>query len=135
RGRAGPPPPPRPDGRPARGGAAPPADGPAGLGAPAGVRAAGRRRGVLAAALHLPLRTVRSRTARAERFVWLERQVPPREAEAVEQLGLKGVHTDQEPRRIYAHHGLPAQGLCCVGAGWQVLAWPAPRRGHVLPGP
>jgi len=43
------------------------------------------RLAALAAALHLPLRTVRSRR-RAERFVWLERQVPPREAEAVEQL-------------------------------------------------
>src|SRR5205823_5622846 len=66
------------------------------------------RLAALAAALHLPLRTVRSRTARAERFVWLERQVPPREAEAVEQLGLKGVYTVQEGRRFYPHHGLAA---------------------------
>src|SRR5439155_4899 len=79
------------------------------------------RLAVLAAALHLPLRTVRSRTARAERFVWLERQVPPREAEAVEQLGLKGVYTVQEGRRFYPHHGLAAHVLGFVGVDSQGL--------------
>src|SRR5207247_302420 len=76
---------------------------------------------VLRAALHLPLRTVRRRTARAERFVWLERQVPPREAEAVEQLGLKGVYTVQEGRRFYPHHGLAAHVLGFVGVDSQGL--------------
>src|SRR5437667_307399 len=79
------------------------------------------RLAALAAALHLPLRTVRSRTARAERFVWLERQVPPREAEAVEQLGLKGVYTVQEGRRFYPHHGLAAHVLGFVGVDSQGL--------------
>src|SRR2546429_3993587 len=69
------------------------------------------RLAVLPAALHLPLRTVRSRTARAERFVWLERQVPPRGARAGQQLGLKGVCTGQGGRPLYPHHTPPAHGL------------------------
>ena len=38
------------------------------------------RLAALAAALHLPLPAVRARTASAERFVWLERQVPPHQS-------------------------------------------------------
>ena len=75
----------------------------------------------LAAALHLPLGAVRSKTASEERFVWLKRQVPPREAEAVERLGLKGVYTVQEGRRFYPHNSLAAHLLGLVGVDSQGL--------------
>jgi cell division protein FtsI (penicillin-binding protein 3) len=79
------------------------------------------RLAALAAALHLPLPVVRSRTTSAERFVWLKRQVPPREAEAVERLGLRGVYTVQESRRFYPHNVLAAHVLGFVGVDSQGL--------------
>src|SRR5438034_211139 len=79
------------------------------------------RLAALAAALHLPLPAVRARTASAERFVWLERQVPPHQAEAVERLGLRGVYTVQEGRRFYPHASLAAHVLGFVGVDSQGL--------------
>src|SRR5438552_2337539 len=79
------------------------------------------RLAALAAALHLPLPAVRARTASAERFVWLERQVPPHQAEAVERLGLRGVYTVQEGRRFYPHASLAAHVLGFVGVYSQGL--------------
>jgi cell division protein FtsI (penicillin-binding protein 3) len=75
----------------------------------------------LAAALGLPLRVVRDRTASAQGFAWLKRQVRPQEAEAVARLGLKGVYTVQEGRRFYPHHSLAAHVLGFVGVDSQGL--------------
>src|SRR5213078_1556066 len=71
--------------------------------------------------LHLPLLAVRGKAAGTQGFVWLKRQVPPHEAEAVAQLGLKGVYTVQEGRRFYPHHGLAAHVLGFVGVDSQGL--------------
>src|SRR5713101_5883441 len=75
----------------------------------------------LAAALGLPLRVVRDKTASAQGFAWLKRQVRPQEAEAVARLGLKGVYTVQEGRRFYPHHSLAAHVLGFVGVDSQGL--------------
>ncbi|HUE31033.1 MAG TPA: penicillin-binding transpeptidase domain-containing protein [Verrucomicrobiae bacterium] len=79
------------------------------------------RLAALAAALHLPLRAVRDKTAGTQGFVWLKRQVPPHEAEAVERLGLKGVYTVREGRRFYPHASLAAHVLGFVGVDSQGL--------------
>ncbi|HJQ73739.1 MAG TPA: penicillin-binding protein 2, partial [Gaiellaceae bacterium] len=75
----------------------------------------------LAAALHLPAKLVRGRTTSSRPFVWLERQAPPREAEAVEALGLAGVYTVAEGRRFYPHRQLAAHVLGFVGVDAQGL--------------
>jgi len=75
----------------------------------------------LAAALHLPLRVARARTRSKAPFVWLKRQAPPREAEAVERLGLAGVYTVAEGRRFYPHNSLAAHVLGFVGVDSQGL--------------
>jgi len=79
------------------------------------------RLAALAAALHLPLRAVRGKAAGTQGFVWLKRQVPPHEAEAVARLGLKGVYTVREGRRFYPHNGLAAHVLGFVGVDSQGL--------------
>jgi cell division protein FtsI (penicillin-binding protein 3) len=75
----------------------------------------------LAAALGLPLHAVREKTASAQPFVWLKRQALPRESEAVEHLGLRGIYTVEEARRFYPHHGLASHVLGFVGVDSQGL--------------
>jgi cell division protein FtsI (penicillin-binding protein 3) len=75
----------------------------------------------LAAALHLPVRAVRAKLATRRPFVWLKRQAPPREAEAVEALALPGVYTVDEGRRFYPHNQLAAHVLGFVGVDSQGL--------------
>jgi len=75
----------------------------------------------LAAALHLPLKVLRAKTAGPQPFVWLKRQATPREAEAVEELALPGVYTVAEGRRFYPHNGLGAHVLGFVGVDSQGL--------------
>ncbi len=75
----------------------------------------------LAAALHLPLATLRQKIAGGQPFVWLKRQALPREAEAVAQLGLRGVYAASEGRRFYPHNDLAAHVLGFVGVDSQGL--------------
>jgi cell division protein FtsI (penicillin-binding protein 3) len=75
----------------------------------------------LAAALHMPLGVVRARTASKAPFVWLKRQAPPREAEAVVRLGLPGIYSVAEGRRFYPHNTLAAHVLGFVGVDSQGL--------------
>jgi hypothetical protein len=65
----------------------------------------------LAAALHMPVKALRAKVGGRQPFVWLKRQAPPREAEAVQRLGLRGVYTVAEGRRFYPHNGLAAHVL------------------------
>ena len=76
----------------------------------------------LAAALGLPLATLRAKVGSKQRFVWLKRQALPREAEAVQRLALNGVGSVNEGRRFYPHHGLAAHVLGFVGIDSQGLA-------------
>ncbi|MBL9099067.1 MAG: penicillin-binding protein 2 [Alphaproteobacteria bacterium] len=41
------------------------------------------------------------RLATRQAFVWIKRNVPPRQQEAVRQLGIPGLHFRNEPRRVY----------------------------------
>jgi cell division protein FtsI (penicillin-binding protein 3) len=75
----------------------------------------------LAAALHMPVKALRARTGSPQPFVWMKRQAPPREAEAVERLGLRGVYTVAEGRRFYPHNRLAAHVLGFVGVDSQGL--------------
>jgi cell division protein FtsI (penicillin-binding protein 3) len=75
----------------------------------------------LAAALGLTVREVRDRLAGDQPFVWLKRQASPREAEAIERLGLRGVAWVAESRRFYPQHTLAAHVLGFVGIDSQGL--------------
>jgi len=77
--------------------------------------------GALAAALHLPAKLVRAKTAGRQPFVWLKRQASPREAEAVQHLALPGVYTVAEGRRFYPLGSLAAHVLGFVGVDSQGL--------------
>jgi len=75
----------------------------------------------LATALHVPVRELRTRLKGGQPFVWLHRQTLPREAAAIERLGLRGVYTVAEGRRFYPHNALAAQVLGFVGVDSQGL--------------
>jgi cell division protein FtsI (penicillin-binding protein 3) len=75
----------------------------------------------LAAALHLPVKALRDRLNGGQPFVWLKRQARPREGEAVDRLGLRGVYTVLEGRRFYPLGRLAAHVLGFVGVDSQGL--------------
>jgi cell division protein FtsI (penicillin-binding protein 3) len=75
----------------------------------------------LAAAVGMSPKTVRAKIERGQPFVWLKRQATPREAEAVERLGLRGVHAIAEGRRFYPYNSLAAHVLGFVGVDSQGL--------------
>jgi cell division protein FtsI (penicillin-binding protein 3) len=101
---------------------------------PAEFRGQEARLPALATALEVPVRVLRARAASKRPFVWLKRQVPPREAEAVGQLTLKGVYTVQEGRRFYPHNSLAAHVLGFVGVDSQGLEGIERRFDHVIRG-
>lgn len=70
--------------------------------------AAARR---LAAILDLSVSTLRERLESRSSFVFLARWVSPEQAEQVRALGLQGVGSIDEPRRVYPHGRLAAQAL------------------------
>jgi cell division protein FtsI (penicillin-binding protein 3) len=75
----------------------------------------------LAAALHQAVQPLRAKLERGQPFVWLKRQALPREAAAVERLGLRGVYAVTEGRRFYPHNSLAAHVLGFVGVDSQGL--------------
>ncbi|OGQ91578.1 MAG: hypothetical protein A2289_22440 [Deltaproteobacteria bacterium RIFOXYA12_FULL_58_15] len=72
----------------------------------------------IAKALDLDLHTVYRRLASDRVFVWLKRQVNPKERERVEALNLQGVSVTYEPRRFYPNRELAAHllGFCGIDA-------------------
>ena len=88
----------------------------------------------LAAALHVPTRTLRARIDRGPPFVWLARHVLPRAAQAVEHLALRGVYTVSEGRRFYPHNSLAAHVLGFVGVDSQGLEGMESRLDRVIRG-
>jgi len=84
----------------------------------------------LAPALHLDAREIEKTLAGKESqyFAWLKRRVAPEESRAVMALGLPGVGTRREPRRVYpngalaatviGHAGLDGKGLEGVELGF-----------------
>jgi cell division protein FtsI (penicillin-binding protein 3) len=68
---------------------------------PADVDASDKARRKLAALLGMPKGELDKRLADTRDFVYLKRQVPPETAEAVQALGLSGIHNHPEYRRYY----------------------------------
>jgi cell division protein FtsI (penicillin-binding protein 3) len=84
----------------------------------------------LASALHMDVRELDKSLSskRAQYFAWLKRRVTPEESKAVMALGLTGVGTRREPRRVYpngalaatviGHAGLDGKGLEGIELGF-----------------
>lgn len=75
----------------------------------------------IARALDLERGEVRRKVASDKPFVWLKRQVTPREAERVMALKLKGVDLHHETKRYYPQGRLAGQALGLVGRDAQGL--------------
>lgn len=69
----------------------------------------------LAKALSLNVEKVRSKLESGKQFLWLKRQVTPREAEKVRALGIPGVGFIEEPQRFYPNSEIGAHVLGFTG--------------------
>jgi cell division protein FtsI (penicillin-binding protein 3) len=69
----------------------------------------------LAPILGQPAREIQARLTSDKTFVWLRRQLDPRQAEAIGDLGLKGIGLFPESRRYYPREDLAAHVLGMVG--------------------
>ena len=70
---------------------------------------------LLAAALGLKARSLRAKLASERGFLWIKRQVTPRESERVKALDLPGVGFTKEHRRYYPNSELGAQVIGFTG--------------------
>lgn len=75
----------------------------------------------VARALKLKPRDVRRKVASDKPFVWLKRQVTPREAQRIRALKLEGIGLYHEPKRYYPQGHLAGQALGLVGRDAQGL--------------
>lgn len=75
----------------------------------------------VARALGLKRREVRRKFASDRPFVWLKRQVNPREAQRVRALKIEGIGLSDEPKRYYPQGRLAGQALGLVGTDAQGL--------------
>ena len=75
----------------------------------------------LARALGMKRAEVRRKLASGQRFVWLKRQVKPREAKRVRALKIEGVGLSHESKRYYPQGHLAGQALGLVGTDAQGL--------------
>jgi cell division protein FtsI (penicillin-binding protein 3) len=62
------------------------------------------------------------RLATRQAFVWIKRNIPPRQQEAVKQLGMPGLHFRSEPRRVYPNGRTAAHALGYVNVDNHGLA-------------
>lgn len=62
------------------------------------------------------------RLATRQAFVWIKRNIPPRQQEAVRQLGIPGLHFRSEPRRVYPNGRTAAHALGYVNVDNHGLA-------------
>jgi cell division protein FtsI (penicillin-binding protein 3) len=69
----------------------------------------------LAPILGQPAREIQARLTTDKTFVWLQRQLEPRQAEAISDLGLKGIGLIPESRRYYPRQELAAHVLGLEG--------------------
>jgi cell division protein FtsI (penicillin-binding protein 3) len=69
----------------------------------------------LAPILGQPARDLQARLTADKTFVWLQRQLEPRQAEAIADLGLQGIGLFPESRRYYPRQELAAHVLGMVG--------------------
>ena len=75
----------------------------------------------VARALKLKPRDVRRKVTSDKPFVWLKRQVTPREAQRIRALKLEGIGLYHEPKRYYPQGHLAGQALGLVGRDAQGL--------------
>lgn len=75
----------------------------------------------VARALDMKRGDVRRRMTASEPFVWLKRQVTPREAQRVRRLKVEGIGFYHEPKRYYPQGRLAGQALGVVGRDAQGL--------------
>lgn len=75
----------------------------------------------LAQALSLDLQEVQQKLGTEKRFVWIKRQITPKEAEKIQALKLEGVGMYYEPKRYYPQGQLAGQVLGFVGRDSQGL--------------
>ncbi len=75
----------------------------------------------VARALDMKRADVRRKMTAGEPFVWLKRQVTPREAQRVRRLKVEGIGFYHEPRRYYPQGRLAGQALGVVGRDAQGL--------------
>jgi cell division protein FtsI (penicillin-binding protein 3) len=71
--------------------------------------------GPLAAALSLPRSAIEAKLNSNRGFVWVKRQVPPRESAKVRELNLPGINFVKEHRRYYPNSEVGAQVLGFTG--------------------
>ena len=69
----------------------------------------------LAPALKMKKRAVRARLASDRHFVWIKRQITPREAQTVRDMALAGIEFIPEHSRYYPNRGLAAQLIGFTG--------------------
>ncbi len=69
----------------------------------------------LASALKMKKRAVRKRLAADRHFVWVKRQITPREAQAVRDMAIAGIKFIPEHSRYYPNRGLAAQLIGFTG--------------------
>jgi cell division protein FtsI (penicillin-binding protein 3) len=62
------------------------------------------------------------RLATRQAFVWIKRNIPPRQQESVRQLGMPGLHFRSEPRRVYPNGRTAAHALGYVNVDNHGLA-------------
>lgn len=74
-----------------------------------------RTAGQLAKALQLPVKGLRSKLGSEKNFLWVKRQVTPKESERVRALELPGVGFIKEHRRYYPNSELGAQVMGFTG--------------------
>ncbi len=88
---------------------------------PRRVRLPDRRVPAVARALDLKPDTVRRRATSDKPFVWLKRQVTPREVQRIQALKIEGIGLYHEPKRFYPQGRLAGQVLGLVGRDAQGL--------------
>ncbi len=82
---------------------------------PAKIDAAGQTIKALAEALSLSQATVKAKLKSSKNFVWLKRQVSPRESDLVRALNIDGVNYIKEHRRYYPNSEIGAQVIGFTG--------------------
>lgn len=75
----------------------------------------------VARALSMKRRDVQRKVASDKPFVWLKRQVTPREAQRIRALKVEGIGLSDEPKRYYPQGHLAGQALGLVGRDAQGL--------------
>ncbi len=88
---------------------------------PASLEDPARAATLLAPLLGMDVGSLRDKLSQPLSFVWLARQLPPKKARAVRQLGLTGVGVEKEGKRYYPNRELAANVLGFAGVDSQGL--------------